>query len=124
MDLISDLIDALKVPSSSTLIRKKSVLAISVDLHAGDEAVPQDDFQASEDSEDDEVDMDRVESHRRAGPRTAQQPQGACLPAVKSGMQAGEPTGIAPVKGCSPTPSTELDDEALPPPWLNQILMR
>ncbi|BDA49748.1 Multiple RNA-binding domain-containing protein 1 [Coccomyxa sp. Obi] len=42
---------------------------------AGDEAVQEADSQASEDSEGDEVDMDRVNSHRKAGPRTPQQPQ-------------------------------------------------
>ena len=38
--------------------------------------------QASEDSEYEEVDIDRVDSHRKAGPSTSQQPAGVRLPAL------------------------------------------
>lgn len=62
-----------------------------MDLHAGDDAVQGGFSQASEDSEGDEVDMDRVESHKKAGPSTSQQPQGVHLPASNREFYVGNP---------------------------------
>ncbi|CAL8464375.1 g3910 [Coccomyxa elongata] len=54
---------------------------------AGDDAGRGGNFQASEDSEGDEVDMDRVESHRKAGPSTSQQPQEGAAEEVQAQTQ-------------------------------------